>query len=95
MMSMAKLLEKMMLQLEINNNSLCACRPRRRRFPTQIIPIDCYDAEAVYSTAGDSVPEVLPDGGRQFIFDYNDIIPPAEISAKRELGAPNIEACGL
>jgi len=93
MMSMAKLLEKLMIQWKINNNAFALVVRDAAGFPTQIIPIDCYEAEAVYSTAGDLCLRFYLTDGRQYIFDYRDIIHlRKDFSGSEIFGAPNIEA---
>ena len=77
-MSGQKLQERMAAQLAINKNAFALIVRDEKGLPTQIYPIPCDYAEAVYNANGDLYLKFTMEGGQVFTFAYSDVIHIAE-----------------
>ena len=73
-MSMSKLLEKLNIQLKLNNNAFALIVRDANDYPVQILPISCSSAEAVYSANNELYLHFLMPDGKGYTFPYTDII---------------------
>lgn len=73
-MSMSKLLEKMAIQLKLNNNAFALIVRDREGYPIQLLPINCTDACACYDSKNNLYIRFTMPKGEKFTFAYSDII---------------------
>lgn len=73
-MTMQKLLEKMTIQLRLNNNAFALIVRDDGGYPTEIYPIPAVSAEAVYDASGRLFLKFLFRNGRGCTFPYSDVI---------------------
>lgn len=72
-MGMSKLLEKLAIQLKLNNNAF-ALILRENGYPTQIIPIDATSATQMTDERGNIFVRFYLRNGEVYVFPYRDLI---------------------
>ena len=72
-MGMSKLMEKLAIQLKLNNNAF-ALILRDRGYPVQIIPIDATSATEMTNERGEIFVRFYLPNGETYTFPYSDII---------------------
>lgn len=69
-----KLIEKMAMQLALNNNAFAVILRDVNGFPVELYPVNCMNCEAVYSQSGALSLRFLMPNGSTFEFSYDDVI---------------------
>ena len=73
-MSMQTLLEKLAVQLKLNNNAFALIVRNQHGIPVELYPISCTSVEAIYSEDCELFLKFILTNGKTVIYSYNDII---------------------